>query len=254
MGRVRTEYMTASLSPQPWQPVGSWGYVVVSNGPAEPRKDHFDGVIVATPLEMAGIKLPAEAQQRAGHGREWLVASLCGFCQVSNISDCSRDLATCLPVRKLNYSCQPFDPIPASQGIRVPTWPLCTASWMRATSAMTPWRLENFRHLCSPLKIPLRPSYRLVSSTQSSTPETGINNQHAMQKGMIVWYTWNSITPEIFRSRSHCEFGGMAIFPAQIHKVFADDSVVVLSSDSSTGFARLMLFYSGCFTRGSLVN
>ena len=47
------------------------GYVVVSNGPAEPRKDHFDGVIVATPLEMAGIKLPAEAQQRAGHGREY---------------------------------------------------------------------------------------------------------------------------------------------------------------------------------------
>ena len=85
----------------------------MSNGPAEPRKNHFDGVIVATPLEMAGIKLPAEAQQRAGHGREWLVASLCGFCQVSNISDCSRDLATCLPVRKLNYSCQPFDPIPA---------------------------------------------------------------------------------------------------------------------------------------------
>lgn len=63
----------------------------MSNGPAEPRKDHFDGVIVATPLEMAEIKLPAEAQQRAGHGREWL-ASLCGFCQVSNISDCQEIL------------------------------------------------------------------------------------------------------------------------------------------------------------------
>ena len=96
----------------------------MSNGPTEPRKDHFDGVIVATPLEMAGIKLPAEARQRGGHGREWLGASLCGFGRVSNISDCQQILlhfCRCENYRKLNCSCRPFDPIPASQGIRQPT-------------------------------------------------------------------------------------------------------------------------------------
>lgn len=46
------------------------GYAVLSHG-KQSRKEHFQGIIVAAPLELANIKLPKGAAKFAGHGREY---------------------------------------------------------------------------------------------------------------------------------------------------------------------------------------
>lgn len=43
------------------------GYVVVT----EASEEHFEGVILATPLEMASIRLPEAVVNRTGHGRSY---------------------------------------------------------------------------------------------------------------------------------------------------------------------------------------
>ncbi|CAJ1419526.1 unnamed protein product [Effrenium voratum] len=46
------------------------GYVVISEGKGGIRREQFDGVILATPLELTKIRLPASAKQ-LGRGREY---------------------------------------------------------------------------------------------------------------------------------------------------------------------------------------
>eukprot|EP00931_Biecheleriopsis_adriatica_P055512 TRINITY_DN32846_c0_g1_i1.p1 TRINITY_DN32846_c0_g1~~TRINITY_DN32846_c0_g1_i1.p1 ORF type:complete len:477 (-),score=101.68 TRINITY_DN32846_c0_g1_i1:26-1456(-) len=47
------------------------GYVVHSRSNHSERAEHFDGVIIATPLEMAAITLPPEVENLTGSGREY---------------------------------------------------------------------------------------------------------------------------------------------------------------------------------------